>query len=84
METAMRRWGAILMILGVNLAVASVTAAFWRASYECAVRGTDGTCPEGAVRLFINQMVSVDGIFYWLVIIVGALVFWRGIRMRSR
>ena len=71
------------MILGANIAVGSVTAAFWRASLECAMGAADGTCSEGAIRLFIKQMISVEGLIFWLVIIVGLLIFWRGKQMRA-
>ena len=79
----MRRWGTILMILGANLAVASVTAAFWRASFECAVRTGGQRCPDSAVQLFLNEMISAHGIAYWLVIVVGIVIFMRGKRMRA-
>lgn len=79
----MRRLGAILMILGANIAVGSITAAFWLASLNCAMGATEGTCREGAVRLFLKQMASGEGLIFWIVIVVGLLVFWKGKRMRA-
>lgn len=79
----MRRLGAILMILGANIIVGSVAAAFWRASFDCAMGASDGLCPDGAIALFFQQMASGDGLIIWIAIIVGLLVFWRGKRMRG-
>lgn len=79
----MRRLGAILMILGVNIAVASVTAAFWLASWDCAMNAADAQCTQGAIVMFIKQMASAEGLVFWAFIIVGLLVFWRGKRMRA-
>lgn len=79
----MRRLGAILMIIGANMAVGSLALAFWRASFECAIAATDGGCAGGAVRQFIELLISADGLIFWTVIIVGLLVFWRGKRMRA-
>lgn len=80
----MRRLGTILMILGVNLIVASMTAAFWRASYECALRASGGACTEGVVRLFIQTLFSGGGLVYWFVIVAGLWVFFWGKRMRAK
>ncbi|MCQ9616493.1 hypothetical protein L1889_07035 [Paenalcaligenes niemegkensis] len=80
----MRRLGAILIMLGTNIAVGSLVAAFWMASLECAMDEADDTCKEGAVVQFINLMTSVDGLIYWGVVVVGGLVFWWGQRMRGK
>jgi len=80
----MRRLGALLMILGANLAIGSVAAAFYLASFGCAMGAADGTCGQGAMGLFIDLMSSSDGVVFWVVIIVGLLVFWKGKRMRER
>lgn len=71
------------MILGVNMAVGSATAAFWIASMDCAIKAADGICTQGAVGVFIEKMSSGDGLIFWAVIIAGLLVFWRGRRMRA-
>ena len=78
----MRRWGAILMILGANIIAGSITVAFWRAVLDCSMQAQYGTCTEGAVRLFIGTMTSGQGLVYWIVIAVGIGVFWRGRRIR--
>lgn len=80
----MRRLGALLMILGANLAIGSVAAAFYLASFGCAMGAADGTCGQGALGLFIDLMTSGDGVVFWVVIIAGLLVFWKGKRMRER
>lgn len=80
----MHRLGAILMILGANIAVAAVAAAFWRASFECALEAAGGTCYDGALGVFVKLMLSGTGLAYWVVMIIGMLVFWRGKRMRAR
>lgn len=65
------------------MAVGSVTAAFWIASWDCAINAADGICTQGALGVFIQKMTSSDGLIFWAVIIVGLLVFWRGRRMRA-
>lgn len=80
----MRRFGTILMILGANLIVGAVAAAFWLAAFGCAMGAADGKCSRGAGRTFIDLMSSSDGIIFWAVIVVGGLVFWRGKRTRER
>lgn len=80
----MRRLGAILMMLGANIAIGSLVAAFWRASYACAAASPHGTCEEGAVRLFLHLMGSGTGLLFWLVVIAGLVVFWRGKQIRAR
>jgi len=80
----MHRLGAILMILGANIAVGSRVAAFWRASYVCASKADGGTCAEGAFRVFLQLLASAEGIVFWIVVMIGLLVFWRGKRIRGR
>lgn len=79
----MHRLGAILMIVGANVIVASIAAAFWRASFECAVQTGGGSCGAGVMGLFFKIMTSWPGLAYWFAIVVGLLVFWRGKRMRA-
>ena len=79
----MRRLGTILIILGVNIAVWSVGAAFWRAALECAMVAQGGMCPEGTGGLFIKLMTSPAGLIYWLAVLVGLSVFWWGKRIRA-
>lgn len=71
------------MILGANMAVGSVTAAFWMASVDCAMKAAEGICTQGALEMFIQKMTSGGGLIFWAVIIVGLLVFWRGRTMRA-
>lgn len=78
LDTRMRRLGALLMIIGVNLAVGACAAAFWNAAYRC----VQESCDEGGMGLFIDIMLSAQGLVYWAVIVVGAGLFWRGRRIR--
>lgn len=80
----MRRWGSLLMILGANIIAGSIAAAFWRAALECAMGAPYASCTEGAVRLFVGIMSSVEGLVYWAVMAIGAWVFLRGRRMRRK
>ena len=79
----MRRLGALLMIIGANIAVGSVAAAFWRAAHQCAIEAQDGACAQGGVAMFVELMTSSAGLIYWALIVIGLLVFWRGKRMRA-
>ena len=76
----MRRLVALLIVIGVNVSVASLAGAFWHASFECAQRA----CDQGAVGLFIELLFSMVGLLYWFVIAVGLLVVWRGVKLRQR
>ena len=76
--------GTILMILGANLVVGSVAAAFYLAALGCAMGAADGQCREGTIGLFVELMGSSDSGIFWIVIILGLLVFWQGKRMRAR
>lgn len=80
----MRRLGTILILLGVNLAVGSLALAFYLASYGCAMGAADGTCKQGAVGLFLVLMRSSGGMVFWLVVAVGALLVWKGWRLRRQ
>ena len=71
-----------MMILGVNIAIASIAAAFWQSAFESATAAAAGA-PEGAVGLFFKLMTSSGGVIYWLAILVGLFVFWRGKQMRA-
>jgi len=80
----MRRLGTILMILGANLVIGSIAAAFYLAALGCAMGAADGKCSQGAGGTFVQLMGSRDSIVFWVVIIIGLLVFWRGKRIRAR
>lgn len=80
----MRRLGAILIILGANIVVGSIAAAFWQASFECAMQTVEGACPDGALTEFGQLLTSMIGLAYWGVVIVGLLVMWWGKRVRTR
>ena len=80
----MRRVGAFLMILGANLVVGAIAAAFWLASLGCAMGAADGQCRQDALELLIDAMGSGSGTIFWVAIIAGLLLFWRGKRMRAR
>ncbi len=80
----MRRLGALLMIVGANIAVGSIAVAFWRSALQCAVDARTGGCQEGGVIAFFEMMTSSVGLFYWVVFVFGLFVFWRGKRMRPR
>lgn len=75
----MRRLGAILMMLGANIMVGSLVAAFWLASLDCA----EGACDDGVMGQFFQRLASVNGLVFWLVIVIGLLIFWRGRRIRA-
>lgn len=79
----MRRWGTVLMILGANIIAGSIAAAFWQAALECVVDDVHATCRTGTVSLFLTTLMTGEGFIYWLVIAIGAWVFWRGKRMRN-
>ena len=79
----MRRLGALVMIVGANIAVAAIAAAFWRAALQCAVEARQGGCAQGGVAYFFEMMASAEGVIYWAVVAVGLLIFWRGKRMRA-
>ncbi len=76
------RLGAILMIVGVNIVVGSFVAAFWRASYGCAVKAVDGSCPGGVLTELMQLLISAGGVGYWIFVGIGVFVFWRGKRIR--
>lgn len=80
----MRRLGAILMIVGANIIVGSLVAAFWRASFECATKAVNGTCAEGVLTLLFALLFSVHGLGYWIAVAVGVGVFWRGKLVRAQ
>lgn len=71
------------MIVGANIAVGAIAAAFWRAAFQCAVEARSGVCTQGGLALFFEMMTSSEGLIYWAVIVVGLLVFWRGKWMRA-
>lgn len=79
----MRRLGALLMIVGANMAVGSLAVAFWLAAFQCALEAQGGSCKQSGVTLFVEMMISGRGLVYWAVIVIGLLVFWRGKRMRT-
>lgn len=70
------------MILGANMVVGSLAAAFWLASFECAINAAGGTCQGGTWGTFTRLMVSEQGLLVWAIVVAGILVFWRGKRMR--
>ena len=74
----MRRLGALFMILGANFIAGAIALAFYFSNVACALSG----CTGGAFAVFADLMTSVPGLVYWLFIIVGALLFWRGQNMR--
>lgn len=78
----MRTIGTILMIFGANLIVGSIAFAFWVGSFDCAMESTQ-SCGGRAFELFIDIMGSRDGAIFWMLIVVGLLVFWRGKQMRA-
>lgn len=80
----MRRWGTIVMILGANLIVGSIAAAFYLASFHCALGEVSGACEQGAVSLFMQLMGSGRGLIYWTLIVIGALLLWRGWKIRAK
>jgi heme/copper-type cytochrome/quinol oxidase subunit 2 len=80
----MRRLGTILMIIGANLAIGAIAVAFYVAALGCAIGEVDGLCEQGAFGLFIDLMGSPGGLIFWLVIIAGLVVLWKGRRMRAR
>ena len=71
------------MIVGANIAVGAIAAAFWRAAFQCAVEARGGACTQGGLTLFFGVMTSSEGLVYWAVIAIGLLLFWRGKRMRA-
>lgn len=79
----MRRLGALLMIIGANLVAGSIAIGFYLAALECAMGAIDGNCGHGAMELFAGLMGSSEGSIFWVVIVIGVLVFWKGKRMRS-
>ncbi len=80
----MHRVGGLLMILGANLAVGSLAAAFWRAAWQCAVAAPGGDCAHGGAALFVGIMASRAGLVHWAVVALGLWFFRRGRRMRGR
>ncbi len=80
----MHRFGTILILLGVNLAVGSLALAFYLAFFGCAMGAADGTCKQGASAVFIALMSSSSGIVFWVAVVVGALLVWKGWRLRQQ
>lgn len=80
----MRRLGALLIIIGANLMVGAVAIAFYLAAFGCAMGAADGKCGRGSGRAFVDLMSSSDGIIFWVVIVAGFLLFWRGKKIRAR
>ena len=76
----MRRLGAVLIIIGVNVAAASLAGAFWHAAFECA----HYACKQGVLMLFVQILFSGHGMLYWIVVMMGLLLVWRGKVLRNR
>lgn len=80
----MRRLGALLMIIGANLAVGSLAFAVYLAAIRCTLDSASGGCAQGTASLLIELLISRQGLIFWLVIAAGVLVFWRGWQLRQR
>lgn len=79
----MRRLGALLMIIGANLVVGALAVGFYVAAVGCAVAAADGMCAQGSLGLYAGLMTSKAGLPFWLAIVAGVVLFWRGKRLRA-
>jgi len=78
----MRTFGAFLMIAGANLVVGSLGIVYYFAHTACSL-SPEG-CTSGPTVLFFDLLISRDGIALWVIMLIGALIFWRGKRMRAK
>lgn len=78
----MRRLGALLMIIGANLVAGSIGVGVYFANLACVLSARG--CAGGLVAAYADLMGSRDGVAFWVGIVVGVLVFWRGMWLRRR
>ena len=78
----MRRLGTLLMIIGANLVAGSIGVGVYFANLACVLSARG--CEGGLMWAYADLMGASDGIVFWLGIVAGVLVFWRGMRMRRR
>ena len=69
------------MIVGANMVVGAIALGFYFSNMACAM--ANPACSSGAIQVYGDLMTSAPGLIYWLVIILGALLFWRGKTMRA-
>jgi hypothetical protein len=76
----MRRLGAFLMIAGANLVIGSLAIVLYFAFTACSL-SPEG-CIQGPWMLYFDLLFSRDGIALWILVVIGAYIFWRGRQMR--
>lgn len=70
-----------LMIIGLVLAIGSLTGAYWIASLGCTVNPAG--CTTDGVTLFIDLMSSKEGLLFWAPAAAGLVFFLMGLRARA-
>ncbi|HLT98876.1 MAG TPA: hypothetical protein VKZ70_03945 [Burkholderiaceae bacterium] len=76
----MRRLGAFLMIVGANMVVGALAIVLYFSFTACSL---SPDCVQGPWALYFDLLFSRDGIPLWIIVLIGAYVFWRGKQMRS-
>lgn len=79
----MRRFGTVLMIVGVNLVVASIGFGIYIAALRCAIAAVETACVQGVVGMYLGLMTALPGALLWFVIFFGICLFFRGKRIRE-
>lgn len=70
-----------LIIIGLILAIGSLSGAYWLASFICSMNPNG--CNTDSLTLFINLMLSKEGLFFWTGAAAGLMFFLIGLRGRS-
>ena len=70
------------MIIGLILLFGSITGAYWLASFICRMNPTG--CSGDGLTLFINLMLSREGLFFWASAGAGLMFFLIGLRARTK
>lgn len=71
----------LLMIIGLVLAIGSLTGAYWIASLGCNLNPAG--CTTDSITLFIDLMTSKEGLLFLAPAAAGLVFFLMGIRARS-
>lgn len=70
-----------LIIIGLVLAIGSLTGAYWIAELACGMNPTG--CTTDGFTLFIDLMTSKEGLLFWAPAAAGLVFFLMGLRART-
>lgn len=70
-----------LIIIGLVLALGSLTGAYWIASLGCTMNPAG--CTSDGLTLFIDLMTSKEGLLFWAPTAAGLVFFLIGLRARA-